>query len=99
MSGGVAYVLDEDGTFEARCNMELVGFDEIDEDDIAELHALVEEHHLRTQSTVAARILREWNATLPKFVKVMPHDYKRALRELAEEEAAEASPPKEKVAA
>ena len=69
--------------------MELVGFDEIDDDDVAELHELIEEHHLRTQSPVAARILREWDATLPQFVKVMPHDYKRALRELAEAEAAE----------
>jgi glutamate synthase domain-containing protein 2/glutamate synthase domain-containing protein 1/glutamate synthase domain-containing protein 3 len=99
MSGGVAYVLDEDGTFEERCNMELVGFDEIDDDDVAELHSLVEEHHLRTQSSVAARILREWDMTLPKFVKVMPHDYKRALRELAEAEAAETVAPQEKVAA
>ena len=99
MSGGVAYVLDEDGTFGERCNMELVGFDELDDDDVAELHALIEEHHLRTQSPVAARILREWDATLPQFVKVMPHDYKRALRELAEAEAAEAAESPEKVAA
>jgi glutamate synthase domain-containing protein 3 len=99
MSGGVAYVLDADGSFGERCNMELVGFDELDEDDARELHALVEEHHLRTQSAVAARVLREWDATLPQFVKVMPHDYKRALRELAEEEAAETAEPKQKVAA
>lgn len=84
MSGGVAYVLDEDGTFEQRCNMELVGFDEISGDDALELHALVEEHHLRTQSPVAARLLREWDAALRSFVKVMPHDYKRALAELEE---------------
>ena len=79
MSGGIAYVIDVDGTFEERCNMELVGFDALDADDVAELHALVEEHHLRTQSPVAARILREWAATLPQFVKVMPQDYKRVL--------------------
>jgi glutamate synthase domain-containing protein 3 len=97
MSGGVAYVLDEDGTFEERCNMELVDFDALDADDVAELHALVEEHHLRTQSPVAARVLREWDAVLPSFVKVMPHDYKRALRELAETEAAETE--RERVAA
>ncbi len=99
MSGGVAYVLDADGSFGRRCNMELVGFDEIGDDDVAELHALIEEHHLRTQSPVAARILREWEATLGQFVKVMPHDYKRALRELAEAEAAETAEPPEKVAA
>jgi glutamate synthase (NADPH/NADH) large chain/glutamate synthase (ferredoxin) len=87
MSGGVAYVLDEDGTFGSRCNMGLVGFDPLEDADVIELHELIEEHHLRTQSPVAARILREWDATLPTFVKVMPHDYKRALKELAEAEA------------
>jgi glutamate synthase domain-containing protein 2/glutamate synthase domain-containing protein 1/glutamate synthase domain-containing protein 3 len=84
MSGGVAYVLDEDGTFSERCNMGLVGFDTIEEADAIELHELIEEHHLRTQSPVAARILRAWDEYLPRFVKVMPHDYKRALAELAE---------------
>ena len=66
--------------------MGLVGFDEITETDAIELHELIEEHHLRTRSAVAARILREWDATLPLFKKVMPHDYKRALAEMAEEE-------------
>ena len=90
MSGGIAYVLDEDGTFPTRCNMGLVGFEEIAEAEAIELHELIEEHHLRTQSPVAGRMLREWGSYLPKFVKVMPHDYKRALRELAEAEAEEA---------
>ena len=49
-----------------RCNMELVGFDAIDEADAIELHELIEEHHLRTRSPVAARILRDWDATLPR---------------------------------
>jgi glutamate synthase (NADPH/NADH) large chain/glutamate synthase (ferredoxin) len=86
MSGGIAYVLDEDGTFASRCNMGLIGFDEIGEADAIELHELIEEHHLRTQSPVAARVLREWAQVLPRFAKVMPHDYKRALAELAEAE-------------
>jgi glutamate synthase domain-containing protein 3 len=86
MSGGVAYVLDADGTFEARCNMGLVGFDEISEADAIELHGLIEEHHLRTRSSVAAGILRDWEAALPRFKKVMPHDYKRALAELEVEQ-------------
>ncbi|MGH2945582.1 MAG: glutamate synthase large subunit [Solirubrobacteraceae bacterium] len=86
MSGGVAYVLDKDGAFASHCNMGLVGFDPIEEADAFELHELIEEHHLRTQSPVAARILRAWEEHLPRFVKVMPHDYKRALRELAEAE-------------
>jgi glutamate synthase domain-containing protein 2/glutamate synthase domain-containing protein 1/glutamate synthase domain-containing protein 3 len=88
MSGGIAYVLDEDGTFAARCNMELVGFDEIGEADAIELHELVEEHHLRTLSSVAARVLEDWDAWLPRFVKVMPHDYKRALADMAKAEHA-----------
>jgi glutamate synthase domain-containing protein 3 len=86
MSGGIAYVLDEDGTFAARCNMGLVGFEAISAADELELHELVEEHHLRTRSPVAARILGDWDAHLAQFVKVMPHDYKRALGELAEAE-------------
>ena len=66
--------------------MGLVGFDPIEESDAIELHGLIEEHAERTGSPVAERILREWAAYLPRFVKVMPHDYKRALRELAEAE-------------
>src|SRR5215218_3670800 len=99
MSGGIAYVLDRHErrgdeaagrgrTFAARCNMELVGFDEIGEADAIELHELVEEHHLRTLSPVAARVLEEWDAFLPRFVKVMPHDYKRALADMARAEHA-----------
>ena len=86
MSGGVAYVLDEDGGFAARCNTELVGLEGLDAADAEELHALVEEHHLRTRSAVAARLLRDWDAALGRFVKVMPHDYKRALEEYVEAE-------------
>lgn len=87
MSGGVAYVLDEDGTFGERCNMGLVGFDEISESDAIELRNLIEEHGERTGSTVAERILAAWDEFLPRFKKVMPHDYKRALAELEAEEA------------
>jgi glutamate synthase domain-containing protein 3 len=85
MSGGIAYVLDLDP---ARCNTELVGFEEIGEADAIELHELVEEHHLRTLSPVAARVLEDWDAWLPRFVKVMPHDYKRALGDMAKAEQA-----------
>ena len=81
MSGGIAYVLDADGTFASRCNRELVGFDPLDETDVRIVRALVEEHGERTGSTVAARVLAELDTTLPRFVKVMPHDYKRALAE------------------
>jgi glutamate synthase (NADPH/NADH) large chain/glutamate synthase (ferredoxin) len=88
MSGGVAYVLDEDGSFHKRCNMGMVGFEELADADAIELRAMIEEHLRRTDSPVAARALAEWEQLLAKraFVKVMPHDYRRVLRELAEEE-------------
>ncbi|MEA2362144.1 MAG: glutamate synthase large chain [Thermoleophilaceae bacterium] len=88
MSGGVAYVLDVDGGFRSRCNSELVGFDEITPDDALELRGWIEEHQQRTGSPMAERILDCWDAELARFVKVMPHDYKRALLELTREEVA-----------
>jgi glutamate synthase domain-containing protein 3 len=84
MSGGIAYVLDEDGTFADRCNLELVDLEAVEPGDVHELSGLIEEHHLRTLSPVAARVLAESNALLPRFVKVMPRDYKRVLREQAD---------------
>jgi len=94
MSGGVAYVLDEDGTFARRCNMGMVGFEAPSPEDAAELRALVEEHGQRTDSPVAARVLAEWDELLAHgvFVKVMPHDYKRVLAEQAAETRTVPSP-------
>jgi glutamate synthase (NADPH/NADH) large chain/glutamate synthase (ferredoxin) len=91
MSGGVAYVLDEDGSFARRCNMGMVGFDELTPADASELRALIEEHVQRTESPVGARVLDGWDGVLARnaFVKVMPHDYKRVLGELAAEQAQE----------
>jgi len=88
MSGGVAYILDEDGDFGERCNMGMVGFDELSAADSAELKALIEEHGRRTGSPVAERVLGDFDGLLGRgaFVKVMPHDYKRVLRETEEEE-------------
>jgi glutamate synthase (NADPH/NADH) large chain/glutamate synthase (ferredoxin) len=83
MSGGIAYVLDEDGRFAARCNMQLVALEALQDDDEELVRALLTEHLERTGSPVAERVLAEWNAT--RFVKVMPHDYKRALSELGDE--------------
>jgi glutamate synthase domain-containing protein 3 len=85
MSGGVAYVLDVDGAFRSRCNTELVGFDEITPDEELELRGWIEEHARCTGSPVAQGLIDEWDQSLARFVKVMPHDYKRALLELAEE--------------
>jgi glutamate synthase (NADPH/NADH) large chain/glutamate synthase (ferredoxin) len=84
MSGGIAYVLDEEGAFAGRCNLQLVGLEALDADDESIVIALVEEHGERTGSPVAARLLADWNAA--RFVKVIPHDYKRALAELGDEE-------------
>ncbi|MGH2855650.1 MAG: glutamate synthase-related protein, partial [Solirubrobacteraceae bacterium] len=94
MSGGIAYVLDEQGAFPARCNMGMVDFEELgggrgsNAPDAIELRALVAEHERRTDSPVARRVLAEWDELLAQgaFVKVMPRDYRRVLAELAEEE-------------
>jgi glutamate synthase domain-containing protein 2/glutamate synthase domain-containing protein 1/glutamate synthase domain-containing protein 3 len=89
MSGGVAYVLDEHGKFGKRCNMGMVGFEELAEADALELRAMVEEHRQRTGSSVAEDLLGRWGELIAggAFVKVMPHDYKRVLREREQEEA------------
>ena len=79
MSGGVAYLLDEKGDFATRCNMQMVGIEKLDDEDVATLKAMIENHAINTKSTRAATILREWATYLPKFVKVMPRDYKRVL--------------------
>ena len=81
MSGGIAYVLDEDGTFASRCNPELVELEPLDADDEETLLLLVSEHAARTGSAVAVRLLADWGAAASRFVKVMPHDFKRALAE------------------
>ena len=92
MSGGIAYVLDEDGTFASRCNLELVELEPLDADDEETLLALVEEHAARTGSAVAARVLDDWDEAASRFVKVMPHDYKRALAEAVSAAASASSP-------
>jgi len=85
MSGGVAYVLDEAGDFaENRCNLEMVEVEPVDQaEDIAELRELIARHVRYTGSGVGRRILDRWEAYLPRFVKVMPIDYKRVLEERA----------------
>jgi glutamate synthase (NADPH/NADH) large chain len=114
MSGGIAYVLDEEGDFAQRCNLAMVELEPIPEEDNAAgesgasgelethgkvqidhvaghddatLKALVQRHLLFTGSERARRVLENWAAYLPKFVKVMPLEYKRALGEMAREQA------------
>jgi glutamate synthase (NADPH/NADH) large chain/glutamate synthase (ferredoxin) len=89
MSGGLAFVLDEDGTFRSRCNPAILpDLTELDEADAIEVRSLVAEHVERTGSPVGQRVLDEFDALLPKFVKVFPADYRRVLEQLAAEEAA-----------
>jgi glutamate synthase domain-containing protein 3 len=95
MSGGVAYVLDVDGGFAGRCNMELVELEAPSTDDLEEVRALVAEHAERTGSTVAGGLLDSWDSAAARFVKVMPRDYKRALADLAKAEADAASSERE----
>ena len=85
MSGGVAYVLDEIGDFgENRCNCEMVELEPVRQPaDVSELKALIERHVRYTGSSVGRRILDKWDAYLPRFVKVMPIEYKRVLEERA----------------
>ena len=82
MSGGIAYVLDPERAFPARCNLELVELEPLGEDDVETIRALVERHRELTGSEVAARVLEAWELHLPLFAKVMPRDYKRALAAL-----------------
>jgi glutamate synthase (ferredoxin) len=80
MSGGVAYVLDEAGDFATRCNKELVGLEALtDAEEIEEIWKLIQRHQTYTKSARAAAVLADWKNLLPKFVKVMPQDYKRVL--------------------
>ncbi|HNM79289.1 MAG TPA: hypothetical protein PKI89_13030, partial [Tepidiformaceae bacterium] len=90
MSGGIAYVFDEDATFSSRCNMEMIGLEPLVEDeDVALVRGLIERHLEYTGSSVAARILEGWQDMTRKFVKVMPREYRRVLLERrAQEQAA-----------
>ncbi|MEE2659006.1 MAG: glutamate synthase large subunit [Candidatus Latescibacterota bacterium] len=84
MSGGIAYVHDEAGNFADHCNQEMCELEPVENnDDIAELREMIENHKRYTNSDVAEGILSDWNVQLPKFVKVMPKDYKRVLEALA----------------
>ncbi len=80
MSGGVAYVLDEKGDFPKNVNLQMVGIEKLsDAKEVAEVRSLVEKHFAYTRSTRAEQVLASWDTMAPKFVKVMPKDYKRML--------------------
>jgi len=81
MSGGIAYVFDEDGDFaRVRCNRAGIDLDPIFEpEDVVRLHQLINKHVEYTGSPRAGRILENWSEALRHFVKVFPHEYKRVL--------------------
>ena len=82
MSGGIAYVYDPEGDFEGRCNTESVFLEFVEDDDEAELLGMIRNHLEYTGSEVARRILENWSGNLPRFVKVIPKDYKRMLEHI-----------------
>jgi len=79
MSGGVAYVLDEAGDFQTRCNLGMVEIDPLDDKDLERLHELIRRHYDFTQSAVAWRILSGWKENARRFAKVMPVEYRKVL--------------------
>ena len=82
MSGGVAYVLDEDGDFDYFCNMQMVELSLIeDRTDNRELKDLITAHYQYTQSPKAKRILDNWNEYVDKFIQVIPIEYKKVLHD------------------
>jgi glutamate synthase (NADPH/NADH) large chain len=85
MSGGVAFVLDNDGTFPSRSNPEMIDLESPNDDDSEWLQNILEVHLAETGSAVAASLLEDWQTSLRSIVKVMPKEYKRVL--LAEQEA------------
>ena len=80
MSGGVAYVYDEDGMFPTRFNREMAEIIPIDEEGAAELGQMISDHLRYTGSKKAAAILNDWDNALGKFKCVMPNDYNRMMK-------------------
>jgi glutamate synthase (ferredoxin) len=80
MSGGIAYVFDIDGDFRQRCNLGMVDVERLEQpEEIGLVRDLIRRHIELTGSTYAAGILSDWVAVQPRFVKIMPRDYKRVL--------------------
>ncbi|TFG64211.1 MAG: glutamate synthase subunit alpha, partial [Spirochaetales bacterium] len=90
MSGGIAYVLDENLLFDTHCNLEMVDVEPVTEEEDREfLKACITRHTEYTGSPWAAQILKNWDEMLPSFVKVMPLDYRLALQRLKDQEFGE----------
>ncbi len=83
MSGGIAYVLDPAGNFPTLCNKQMVELERLERrEEIEEVRAMIDCHRQYTQSERAKQILDLWDEMVPKFVKIMPKDYKRVLQTL-----------------
>ena len=86
MSGGIAYIYDPENKFtNGLCNTQSIEFETIDTKDAEELKALITKHVLYTKSNRGKELLENWNTSLNNFVKVMPIEYKRALKRLETE--------------
>ncbi|MEX0273072.1 MAG: glutamate synthase large subunit [Flavobacteriaceae bacterium] len=86
MSGGIAFVLDQDKTFAKKCNNDTLNLLAVEEAaDIEVLKGLITSHYNYTMSPLAQRILESWETYLPQFVKVFPEEYRQALKRLEAE--------------
>jgi len=94
MSGGVAYVLDGDGRFSSRCNLQMVGLDRVEDAELVLVKRMVERHAELTRSALASRVLARWEENAARLVRVMPHDYRRMLEAQAKMRA-KGLPPEE----
>jgi glutamate synthase (NADPH/NADH) large chain len=91
MSGGIAYVYDEDGLFDVRCNLEMVDLEPVRlPADVKELRQMIERHAAFTGSRLARAMLDAWEEHLPHFVKVFPMEYRRVLGQMTREDEATA---------
>ncbi|MCK5175082.1 MAG: hypothetical protein KAR47_16935, partial [Planctomycetes bacterium] len=100
MSGGIAYVLDERQLFDTLCNLDLVELESVwQQEDKDVLSGLIKRHYELTNSRQAKRILDAWPDTVGKFVKVIPLDYRKALKKMraAEHRDTETTPATEEV--
>ena len=84
MSGGIAYIYDNNGVFdEKKFNLEMIELENLQKNDIEIIRELLENHIKYTKSPKANEILRNWSESAKNFIKVMPTDYKNALEMIA----------------
>jgi glutamate synthase domain-containing protein 3 len=81
MSGGIAYVYDEDGSFHVRCNPGNVDLKPLHAKSLPEIRQMLERHAQYTESETAEKILKHWEVEIKKFVRVMPRDYAAVLQQ------------------